>query len=124
MAAVDLIRTFIAHVDAGEIDDAVALLADDVTLQSVFKAEPLHGREALRALLEADKAGWPEQRNEERSTIAQGDAVATEHRLTATTAAGRTASLDVLRIWDVAGGRIAAIRTYADTAPLLEALAG
>lgn len=122
--AVDLIRTFIAHVDAGEIDAAVALLADDVTLRSVFKAEPLHGREALRALLETDKAGWPEQRNEERSAIVQGDAVATEHRLTATTAAGRTASLDVLRIWDVADGRITAIRTYADTAPLLEALAG
>src|SRR5262245_12683678 len=55
----ELVARYAQHADRGRFDDLVGLFADDGTLR-IDDREPLHGRAAIRAFLDATAAGLRE----------------------------------------------------------------
>lgn len=56
MSLTNLIRNWINHFNAGDIEGLIAMYAEDAVNEQAVLSEPLRGRTAIRELFEADFA--------------------------------------------------------------------
>ncbi len=118
------ILEFFRRFDAEDVDGLLELFADDATFSMVLYERELRGKEELACFFRMHLANWREHREWATSVIVDGDSAASELHFEGVTHDGREVVMDNLNVWDfTADGLIQRIRVYADTAPILEALA-
>lgn len=110
---------------AGDIDAARAILADDFTGSQ--NGGPAMDRASLLGFLGAVKAAVPDFRYEEIVCAATSDGFVEEHNVRGTLPDGEALDLRLCVVGRVEGGKVTALREYLDSAGaagLAKALAG
>ncbi|MFQ3594774.1 MAG: limonene-1,2-epoxide hydrolase family protein [Sphingomonadaceae bacterium] len=120
MTPLDTVRTFIARINAMDMDGAMALLAEDVVYDNV-PMPTVHGRAAARAFLAqlpAEGMDW-----KLHAIAADGNTVLTERTDDFRLKDGRHISLRVMGAFDVQDGQITHWRDYFDLKQFLDQMA-
>ena len=131
-----LVRRFIAAVEQRDAEAYAALFTEDAIAQHPLVADPIRGREQIRASEQALYDAFSNVRVELRSLLARRDCCAMEVVLRATNtgplnmgdeqpvpATGRSVELPAVWWFEIADdGLIAAARDYFDTATLMAQL--
>lgn len=115
MEAGVLVRELLRRLDAADVDGVLALCAEDCAFSSPFSGGEIRGRSDLAAFLRDSLAGWREARRDVVSLLVDGDRAASEVRLEGVRADGARAGLEYAAIYELADGRVARMRIYADT---------
>jgi limonene-1,2-epoxide hydrolase len=109
-----IVLTFIGHMNANRIDDALQLLAEDVFYHNI-PMEPIIGREAVRAFNAEFAVGTSVFADWEVVAIATaGDVVLTERIDAFTNNDGRRISIPVMGSFRIRDGLIAEWSDYFD----------
>jgi limonene-1,2-epoxide hydrolase len=111
MTPIETVRAFIAALNAMKLEDAWALLADDVVYHNIPLA-PVTGPAMVKAVF--DQIPMTGMDWETHAMAASGNAVLTERTDRFTLMDGRTVSLRVMGTFEVVDGRITAWRDYFD----------
>lgn len=122
MTPLETVRAFIAHIEAKDIESALALCTDDIEYDNV-PMPTAHGVGEVRQFLEPLIAGaaaieWVVHRE-----AATGDIVMNE-RTDRFQLGDRWLEIAVAGVWELRGSKIALWRDYFDLAQFNEALAG
>ena len=107
-----LVRRFCDAFARRDVDELLGFFADDAVYHNI-PLEPAHGKDAIRATLEAFVPGSPEIDFEIRNVAVAGPVVFTE-RVDRMTFMGNKVALPVAGVFEVEGGRIKAWRDYFD----------
>ena len=112
MSAMDVVKKFLDHWNAKEIDEACNMLSEDVDYHNI-PMDPIKGREASRAFLagmaEAESIDW------KLHAIAEnGDVVLTERTDCFYYANGKGLEIPLMGIFKVENGEITEWRDYFD----------
>src|SRR6185437_3363159 len=78
---VDIVRSVVAALNRGAIEDVLCLCADDIVLWAPgpsLEGQQIHGKEQLRQHLEFTEASWPGTWVSIDSIVASGERVALE----------------------------------------------
>ena len=129
MTKLEIVQSLYAAFDAGDIDAVVALLADDIVWNEaennkLADRNPYVGPQAVVegvfARLMEDFEGFAVEIGR---FVAEGEVVVMVGRYSATArATGEGMNPQVVHIWTVRGGRIAAYQQHVDTLALARAL--
>lgn len=120
MTPTETVQSFIAALNAMDLERAFALLADDVVYHNM-PMEPVTGPAMVKAVfgqIPMTGMDW-----ETHAIAASGDTVLTERTDRFTLADGRVVALRVMGAFEVRGGRIAAWRDYFDLAQWMRQMA-
>jgi limonene-1,2-epoxide hydrolase len=116
---IEVVQTFIEHLNQNLIDDAAALLAEDVLYHNI-PMEPMTGRKAWRAFNDKFGVATLIRANWEILAIAQSDDVVLTERIDEFyNAEGRSISIPVMGSFRVRDGVIAEWNDYFDLGDLL-----
>jgi len=124
---------FLASWDSHDVDRGLAVLSDDVVWYDVASPEPMHGKAAARAYLQAWYTAFPDLKSKVKGRLVTEDQVATEVEFTGTNKGSlqfssaapvisptgkqvRGKGTYFLRIRD---GKIVELHTYPDTMGLM-----
>jgi limonene-1,2-epoxide hydrolase len=121
MTPIETVATFLARINAMDMDGAMALLAEDIIYDNV-PMPTVHGREAARAFLgqlPAEAMNW-----RVHAIAAAGHTVLTERTDDFTLAGGRAISVRVMGAFDVADGLITHWRDYFDLKQFMDPMGG
>ncbi|MEX0783879.1 MAG: limonene-1,2-epoxide hydrolase family protein [Dehalococcoidia bacterium] len=120
----DTITAFVREFDAAEPDaDKLASYFTEDAVYHNIPMQPVNGREAIKAALGGMKAmmlsaGW-----EVIHQVADGDVVMNE-RIDRFTVQGRPVEVEVMGVFELRDGKIAAWRDYFDLAGFQKSMAG
>ena len=114
---VDLARDAAAALDSGDVPRLTAMVTDDVRLRFASQ-EPLSGKEAFVAALEASLASVAGYTHEIHEAWDVGDTVILEMTVHYRRHDGTSISLPCCNIFRYTGGQIADYRIYMDIAPV------
>ena len=117
------ILEFFRRFNDEDVEGLLELFADDAEFSMILYERDLRGKAELAAFFREHLANWREHREWATSMIVQGDSAASELHFEGVTHAGKSVAMDNLNLWAFRDGLITRVRVYADTAPLLEALA-
>jgi steroid delta-isomerase-like uncharacterized protein len=131
--ASDIVSQYFAALSAGDVDSAVALVAEDGDFRTPMGS--MAGRQAISAYLGAFESAFPKAQYELTAVVESGNAVAAEGTYKAThkgpmmmpdgstlAATGREVSAPFVTMFDVDGGAIVSHRPYWDLAGFMAQL--
>lgn len=122
----DLVRTFIKHIEAKDLDSACALMTDDCEYDNVPMAK-VFGIEAVKQVLGPFTAGcseidWVIVRQSSAGDMTSG--VVLNERIDRFKMGERWVELPLAGVFEVKNGKIALWRDYFDLATFQKAMAG
>lgn len=122
----ELVRRFIGAIERLQLEEALALVSDDVVYDNV-PFGPVTGPDAIRATLGPFVGGYDEVEWVVRHQVAQGtidDGVVCNERVDRFRRGDEWHELPVAGVFEVRGGRITLWRDYFDRGTLLALLDG
>jgi limonene-1,2-epoxide hydrolase len=122
----ELVRTFIKHIEAKDLESACALMTDDCEYDNVPMAK-VFGIEAVKQVLGPFTAGcseidWVIVRQSSAGTVTSG--VVLNERVDRFKMGERWVELPLAGVFEVKNGKIALWRDYFDLATFQKAIAG
>jgi len=111
---IDLIRRFCASWEQGDVAAIVAFFTDDAVYHNM-PIQPIHGRDAIKGVIEQFMAPFDRAEFEILQVAAAGDVVLTE-RIDRFVSSSKTVELPVMGTFEIKDGKIAAWRDYFDLA--------
>ncbi len=117
------ILEFFRRFNAEDVEGLLELFTDDAAFSMILYDQDIQGKAALGEFFRMHIANWRVHREWATSVIVDGDTAASELHFEGVTQAGVEVVMDNLNVWDFESGLIRRIRVYADTAPMLAALA-
>ena len=126
-ANVDLVNQVYAATARGDLEQALALMTDDVTFvvpgpPGVGASGVWRGHDGVRTCFARLKASQDSQGTTIRHVVAQGDKVVVLLRAKATArATGKPLELDIVHFFTIRDGRIAELLDFFDTAAVVDA---
>jgi ketosteroid isomerase-like protein len=120
----EVVRTVLAALNRGDIEEALRYCAEDIVLWSPgpeLTGQEVRGKTQLRALLEASERHWPDTWSAIQTLIADGEHVAVE-LMTVATHNGRRVIQPMAAFFTVRDGLIIRQANYFDLAALIATL--
>lgn len=114
-APADTVRSFFEAINDGSVDEAVGLLTEDVRWSrppDVPVTGTLEGVEAVRKMWRAFAASAREFELEPTALHAEGDRVLAEVKFRIVPEEGRPVAFSGSQVFNIANGRIAAVREF------------
>lgn len=111
----ELIRRLFAARAAGDMDAALATLADDIVLDAsrrILDPMVMHGHEGFRAFVAALDEAWAMQQPEPGELVEAGGRIVVPLRLTSTSHSGATVVASPAWVVEIADGRIARLTVH------------
>jgi ketosteroid isomerase-like protein len=117
---VEVVRTLVAALNRGAIDEALRLCADDIVLWSPgveLSGQVVRGKEELRQQLEFSEATWPETWTSIDAIVADGERVALEMTIVVSSE-GESVVQPMSAFYTVRNGLVIEQRSYFDLGAL------
>lgn len=116
-----------------DIEGYLRLCADDIVWHDVASPEPLHGKDAVRQLLQTWFTALPDMHSEVKNRVGNGDTVAVELEFSGTNtgpmqmapdappipATGKRVNAKGVYFARYAGGKLVEVHTYPDNAGMM-----
>ena len=117
-----LILDYFRAVDEERIDDILACFHDDATIRFAFHAEPVQGRDELRAFFSAHVGRFSEHVDRVTRILVDGDLAISELEFDAVTHDGRPVHLENCNVYRFRDGLFHEVRVYLDTVTMARQL--
>jgi steroid delta-isomerase-like uncharacterized protein len=130
----EVVRSFFAAFNDGDLDRAAANVSDDFELLDVAAGQIFRGPEGCRQWLETFRAALPDAQTELVNVFAEGSRVATEHIGRGThsgpfvtaagtiPATGRKVELRIAELYELREGKIVRLHAFYDSATMMRQL--